>query len=93
MVNALNKPTFPFLLNEYVVAAVYSLISGRKFVSKRTLGGGKNQMGEKVETLFTLLLLFSVVMRSYCIFYPSFKSMLTKFSFRTLKLSVSKMYV
>ena len=68
MVNALNKPTFPFLLNEYVVAALRSH-KWQKIRVKRTLGGGKNQMGEKVETLFTLLLLFSVVMRSYCILF------------------------
>ena len=66
MVNALNKPTFPLLLNEYVVVAV-PYYKWQKIRVKRALGGGKNQMGEQVETLFTFLLLFSVVIRSCCI--------------------------
>ena len=78
MVNALNKPTFPFLLNEYVVVAV---TKWQKIRVKRTLGGGKNQMGEKVETLFTFLLLFSVVIRSCCIFYLSFTGLFKEFAF------------
>ena len=41
MVNALNKPTFPFLLNEYVVVAV-PYYKWQKIRVKRALGGGKN---------------------------------------------------
>ena len=46
MVNAVNKPTFPFLLNEYVVVAV-PYYKWQKIRVKRALGGGKNQMGGK----------------------------------------------